>query len=150
MRLNGLKALVGELRGDGRAEVAADGQTVDILVPMEFKVRSGRKEIIMPEGAATELAARTNRPLVLAIARAHRWQRLLDSGEIPGVEAIAAKTGVDRTYIGRLLRLATLAPEIVQAVLAGNEPSGLSLTRLLGDLPMDWAEQRQVLASPRQ
>ena len=89
LRLHGLNSLVAELAGDGpvqgagvRVEPGRDGQTVDIRVPMEFKTRGGRKEIILPAGAGTEPKAQPNRPLVLALARAYRWQRMIDSGEV--------------------------------------------------------------------
>ena len=54
---------------------------------------------------------------------------------------------MDRSYVGRMLGLTSLAPDIMRAVLAGNEPNGLSLTRLRDDLPFNWAEQRQLLTS---
>ncbi len=79
LRVNGLNSLVGELQDDGPAEgadgcveMSKDGQTVDLRVPMEFKVRGGRKEIILPPDTESEANAQPNRSLVLALARAHR------------------------------------------------------------------------------
>ena len=76
LRLHGLNSLVAELVGDGPAEGAGgrvapgtDGQTVDIRVPMEFKTRSGRKEIILPPDAATTADVGPRSPLVVALAR---------------------------------------------------------------------------------
>jgi site-specific DNA recombinase len=157
LRLHGLNSLVAELAGDGAAEGAAgrvvpgaDGQTLDIRVPMEFKTRSGRKEIILPPGAATTADVGPRSPLVVALARAYRWQRMIDSGEVPGVEAIAAQHGVDRAYVSRILCLATLAPEIVDATLKGNEPSGMSVRKLMaGRLPVRWDEQRASWAGQK-
>lgn len=57
---------------------------------MEFKTRGGRKEIILPPNAEAEPKAQPHQPLVLALA--HRWQRMLDSGSVPGLEAIALGT----------------------------------------------------------
>lgn len=146
LRLHGLNSLVGELVGDGPVELAPDGQIVDVRVPMEFKTRAGRREIILPANAETGPKAEPNQPLVLALARAHRWQGMLDSGEAPGVEAIAAQHGVDRTYVSRILGLAMLAPEAVVAIAKGNEPSGLSLRKLTaGPLPVRWDEQQAAL-----
>jgi len=156
LRLHGLNSLVAELTGDGSAEGAAgrvapgtDGQTVDIRVPMEFKTRSGRKEIIsvrspsgLPPDAATAADVGPRSPLVVALARAYRWQRMIDTGEVPGVEAIAAKHNVDRAYVSRILGLTALAPDIVGAILAGNEPDGISLSELHKDLPEYWKDQR--------
>jgi len=44
--------------------------------------------------------------------------------------------GVDRTYVGRMLRLTTLAPDIIVAILRGNEPDGISLEKLRKNLPV--------------
>jgi site-specific DNA recombinase len=148
LRLHGLNSLVAELRGDGPAAVAggrvapgSDGQTVDIRVPMEFKTRSGRKEIILPPDAATTADVGPRSPLVVALARAYRWQRMIDSGEVSGVEVIAAQYGVDRAYVSRILGLAMLAPDLTQAALKGNESGGLSLRKLAKPLPSRWDEQ---------
>jgi hypothetical protein len=50
--------------------------------------------------------------------------------------------GVDGFYVRHILSLACLAPGIVEAIVAGEEPSGLSLDRLMGEMPMAWAQQR--------
>ena len=78
--------------------------------------------------------------------RISHWQRLLDSGQAAGMEAIAAQHGVDRTYISRILGLASLAPDIVGDILAGNEPDGISLSRLYRDMPLCWQDQRKMWA----
>jgi hypothetical protein len=152
LRLHGLNSLVAELTGDGSAEGAAgrvapgtDGQTVDIRVPMEFKTRSGRKEIILPPDAATAADVGPRSPLVVALARAYRWQRMIDSGEVPGVEAIATQHGVDRAYVSRILGLAMLAPDLTEAALNGDEPGGFSLRKLAKSLPVRWDQQGAVL-----
>ncbi|KPK45207.1 MAG: hypothetical protein AMK72_11305 [Planctomycetes bacterium SM23_25] len=66
---------------------------------------------------------------------------------------MAKALGVDRTYVGRtcppkpwrrrMLRLTSLAPDIVKAVLRGEEPEGISLRRLQKGLPVGWREQRE-------
>lgn len=38
---------------------------------------------------------------------------------------LAASLGVDRSYVARTLRLTSLAPDIVEAILYGEEPNGL-------------------------
>ena len=66
---------------------------------------------------------------MLAPARAYRWQRMIETGEVPGVEAIA-QHDVDRAYVSRILCLAMLAPDLTKAVMKGEEPGGLSLVKL--------------------
>ncbi len=74
---------------------------------------------------------------------AFHWQEIIDSGRYASVTELAEALGVDRSYVGRILRLALLAPDIVEAIVRGDEPSGLSLERLVMGMPMVWAEQRR-------
>lgn len=83
--------------------------------------------------------------LVVALARAHRWQKLLDDGKFKSVPDLAREIGLDPSFAARLLRLTLLAPNIVEAILLGEEPSGSSLTMLTKQLPLVWDEQRRVL-----
>ena len=145
LRLNGLNSLVGELAGDGPAVPDKDGQTLDVRVPMEFKVRGGRKEIILPPGAAAEPQAQPNGPLAVALGKAFKWQKMLEAGQIESVSALANRVGLDRSYVRRILGLVVLAPDIVKAILEGREPNGLSLAQLLNDVPMAWEQQRARL-----
>jgi hypothetical protein len=81
---------------------------------------------------------------MVAVARAHRWKELLESGRYGSWVEIAAAQGVDPSYVARILRLTLLAPDIVESVIDGTEPDGLSLGKLY-QLPMAWDEQRTVL-----
>lgn len=55
----------------------------------------------------------TNGSLVSALAKAYRWQEQLESGEYAGLEDLASANGVDRTRVGRILPVTSLAPETV-------------------------------------
>ena len=59
----------------------------------------------------------------------------------------AVRLGVNASYVGRHLNLTLLAPDIVDAILAGGEPDGLQLATLFR-LPMDWEGQRRHLGFP--
>jgi hypothetical protein len=80
-----------------------------------------------------------------AMAKAHAWRNeWLGPGGVT-YAAIAEREGIDLRYVLRLAKLAYLAPDIVRAVLSGRGVKSLSVARLtLGDLPMDWAEQRRL------
>lgn len=73
---------------------------------------------------------------------------MLDAREVESLTALAEKMDVDRSYVARFLRLNLLAPDIVVAILAGREPSGLSLARLTQTLPVLWHEQRERFGFP--
>ena len=123
--------------------VERDGDHILITIPMDLKRRCGRKEIIVPNGlpGAARSKPPTQEPLVTALARAFHWQELLDSGRYSSVTELAEALGVDRSYVGRIMQLSLLAPDIVEAIIRGTEPSGLSLERLVRGIPMVWEEQ---------
>jgi len=133
--------------------VCRQGDRITVHIPMVMKKRGGRKEIILPDGVApAQSPARkpmTQDALIIAIARAHRWKALLESGTYPSIDALAAAVKLDRSYVGRILRLTLLAPDIIQAILQGTEPSGLSLEKLTKTFPDDWDEQRRHFAIAR-
>jgi len=62
-----------------------------------------------------------------------------------GPRAIAKQTGLDGSYVRRILRFAFLAPDIVESILDGRQPHELTLAKLSRKLPMSWAEQRTIL-----
>lgn len=68
---------------------------------------------------------------------------MLDSGEVASFEELASRYDVDRSYIGRIPKLATLAPDIVEAILEDNKTNGLSLERLKKPFSLRWDEQRE-------
>ena len=127
----------------GRKVWIEDGAIV-IRIPMAFKKRGGRKEIILPEAGDAAEPLRPQRPLVVALAKALKWQETMETGAAGSIKELAKRNRVDPSYTARILRLATLAPDIVEAILDGREPSGLSLRKLTGNLPVMWNDQRRL------
>ncbi len=125
-----------------------DGRVI-IHIPMQFRRRGGRKEIIVPLGGDGREPGATPayQPLAVAVARAYRWKELLERGKFGSVTELAEAVGVDRGHVGRLLNLTLLAPDIVERILDGREPPGLSLRQLARIMPSQWDEQRRVAAS---
>jgi hypothetical protein len=88
--------------------------------------------------------------LVKALARAWRWQRLLDRGVYSSVTELAGAEENSKSYVSRILRLALLAPNIIEAILGGWADQRVMLERLERPLPSGWEEQRGILAAPEQ
>jgi hypothetical protein len=59
---------------------------------------------------------------------------------------MAAAERIERGYLGSLLRLTLLAPDIVEAILDGRQPEGLGLPTLMEPFPLEWDAQRTALA----
>jgi site-specific DNA recombinase len=71
----------------------------------------------------------------------------LAAGRARSLRELAERDGITRRYVRRLVDLAFLSPELVEAILQGRQPVELTATRLTEfDLPLDWADQRSLLA----
>ncbi|MDT8853945.1 hypothetical protein RNZ50_02640 [Paracoccaceae bacterium Fryx2] len=120
-------------------------ETITIHVPFRIVKRGGRKEMILPPGAREP--RQTDDTLVKALARAFRWKRMLDSGEYATIAELAQRERIAAPFLTRTMRLAQLAPDLVEAILDGRQPRGLTLEALRSPLPSDWAGQRQALVA---
>jgi hypothetical protein len=89
---------------------------VTVRVPMRIKRRAGRKTIVTPviDGLAAPTATRADPTLLKALARAFRYQRMLDEGRYASISEMAAAEKIERGYLGSLLRLTLLAPDVVE------------------------------------
>ncbi|MEJ6003678.1 hypothetical protein [Paucibacter soli] len=85
--------------------------------------------------------------LIALLAKAHDWAGKLTSGKAAGILEIATAEGVGSSYVNRVVHLAFLAPDIVQAITRSEQPPKINAAGLIAKvpLPLDWAEQRRVL-----
>jgi hypothetical protein len=129
------------------AETRLDGTTLVVRIPMRFQRRGGRKRIVAPDGS--ELAPSTkpqpDGTLVKALARAWRWQRMLDDGAY-SIRGIADMEQINASYVSRILRLALLAPDIVEDILTGSAADAGVLEQFKKPIPAGWDEQRKILS----
>jgi hypothetical protein len=92
-------------------------------------------------GGEAALPTRADPALVKALARAFRYQRLLDEGRYASISEMAAAERIERGYLGTLLRLTLLAPDIVEVILDGRQPEEMSLPGLMTSFPVEWHRQ---------
>ena len=132
-------------RTQGTAETwSLDGDTITVFIPMTWKKRrSGQKVIIAPDGSDAWAPAkpRPDETLIRALARAHRWNRMLESGRCRSIAEIAEAEKIDRSFVSRLLDLTLLAPDIQEAILEGRQGRGMQLEEMMGAMSGAW-EQR--------
>jgi hypothetical protein len=124
-----------------------DGRTLTVRVPLTVRKRGGRKQVVMPEGAGRgQPRPRVDNTMVKAIARAHRWKHLMESGRFASVTELAEAEKINQSYLCRVLRLTLLAPDIVEMILDGTQPAALQMDALLKPMPLEWAAQRAALS----
>jgi hypothetical protein len=129
--------------------VSKDGCFTTVSIPVTFRQRGGRKQILSPPGETPWLPVpRVDTALVKAVVRAYRWRQMLESGEYGSSAELAKAEKVNDSYLSRILRLTLMAPGIIEAILAGRQPSTLQLDDLLKPLPAEWAQQYFRLFNP--
>jgi hypothetical protein len=120
--------------------------TVTIRIPFSVRKRGGRKLVIVPENAeAAPSPRRSDSTLIKALARAHRWKRMLEGEGFSSIAELAKAEKINESYLCRILRLTLLAPDIVDLILDGRQPSHVQLDTLLKGIPIEWHVQFAVL-----
>jgi DNA invertase Pin-like site-specific DNA recombinase len=135
------------LKQSGPIPTNPSSDQVTLTLPFQLRRRGVEAKLIV----GNEIANPTIDPkLVETIRNAHRWLRLLSSGNASSVDAIAELDNISASEISRILALAFLAPDITKSILTGNQPIDLTAERLkrIGKLPACWNEQRRVLRMP--
>jgi len=125
-----------------RVTVSADGETITVHIPLTFKKRGGRKLVVTSDGAPWAPRPRVDNALVKALARAFRWQRMFESGRFANLTELAAAETITLPYLARVLKLAQLAPDLVEMILDGRQSADLTLRNLMEGVPVEWDTQR--------
>lgn len=125
--------------------------SITVRVPLKIRRRPGRKTLVMPlpdAGAAAAIPTRADPALVKALARAFRYQRLLDEGRYASITEMAAAEKIERGYLGCLVRLTLLAPPIIEAILNGRQSEGMTLPGLLEGVEAEWGHHLSTQGWP--
>ena len=126
-------------------EDPSDTLTLEQFVRLTMKKRGVELRLVIQNEPSS--SSKVDTVLLKTIARAHRWFDQLLSGEVKSLTAIATREGLNYRFVGKIIRLALLAPEIVEAIAEGRQPPELStelLTKRLR-LPLDWGDQKRLL-----
>ena len=117
--------------------------TMRVFIPLTIRKRNGRPKILPPD-EVTVRDGRSQDPHVLrAIARAWNWRRQLETGAASTIQDIATAEKVSDRYVGRLVRLAYLAPAVLEQLVIRRMPPALSLNDLVAVAERPWAEQME-------
>jgi site-specific DNA recombinase len=141
------EALLGGRVSSCASDTASDN-SIELKATVAFKRRGLEMRLVLPGVATQNERSRCEPTLIKAIARGRAWFEELATGRVRSLQELAKRDGITRRYIRRLVNLAFLSPQLVEAILQGRQPAELTATRLTElDLPLDWTEQRRLLAS---
>jgi DNA invertase Pin-like site-specific DNA recombinase len=146
-----IKLRRGPLLGGNVLSCASDepsDSALKLTAAVAFTRRGAETKLVLPGLAQQNHSPRCDPALIKAIARGRAWFEELATGRAGSLQVLAKREGISRRYIRRLVALAFLSPELLEAILQGRQPVELTTTRLTEfDLPLDWTEQHKLLAS---
>ena len=119
-----------------KVEILENGN-VKITIPMSFRSCAGRKRIV-----TQELNSNFNEPIITNLARAFRWQTLIDEGKFSNVHELARAIGKDMAYVSRITCFTLLSPEIIHGVLTGQLDQ-IGVEKCKQPFPILWDEQKK-------
>ncbi|MBB3211672.1 hypothetical protein FHW67_000920 [Herbaspirillum sp. Sphag1AN] len=137
----------------------AGGVQIETFMPWMLVRREVKRAVITPLDPTQDLAGKVKRTrhldeysdvsrILRAVGLSHYWQRLLHDGAVKSVTEIAAAEGLDLGRASRIARLAQLAPELIESILAGHEHLyGSQLLRR--KISFSWHAQCQLLPACR-
>ena len=138
--------LGGDVPSDALDQPSAS--TIELTTAVDYRHRGVGTKLLLPGLGQQSQELRCDPALIKAIARGRAWFEELATGRARSLQDLANRDGITRRYIRRLVDVAFLSPELVEAILQGRQPVKLTATRLTElDLPLDWTEQHKLLAS---
>lgn len=114
-------------------------------VPMLMKRRGIETRLII--GNQQDHEPCIDNTLIKAIAKARCWAEELISGKVSSLSVIASREGISGAHVSYMMNLAFLAPSIIEAIIAGQQPADVTSESLMKrtDLPLAWSEQEKLL-----
>lgn len=136
-----------DIEGKSR-QFMTDNQRVTII-PLKVRRKQNRKLLTPPSGTrANVMSGGLDIPMIKTLGKAFYWQRLLDEGKYATTTDLARALKLETGWVAEVLRMANLAPDIVEAILEGTQPRHLNLHTIRGRherLPRGWGEQKRFL-----
>jgi hypothetical protein len=134
-----------------KPKIKSDGRTITVRVPISIRKRGGRKLVLAPDGMEHDPrklhCQQVDNAMVKALARAFRWRDMLENHSCGTIKEIAQTERINESYVSRLVRLTLLAPDVLEAILAGRYPPAITLAKLMEPFPISWPEQRRAILS---
>ncbi len=122
------------------------------VIRLEIDVRlkrcGGEMRLVFPPDHLGPATSHPASSLLKALARGRTWHEWIVAGAVSGQAALSQRLGFNQRYVRRVLGCAFLAPDIVESILNGRQPSDLTFEKLTRAFPMSWVEQRKQLGFP--
>jgi site-specific DNA recombinase len=121
---------------------------IRLEIDARLKRCGGEMRLVFPPDHLGHATSQPTSSLLKALARGRTWHEWIVAGEVSDKRAIAQRLRLNERYVSRVLECAFLAPDIVESILNGHQPSDLTFAKLTRGLPMSWVQQRKQLGFP--
>ena len=115
--------------------------TIQIFVPLKLRKKNGRPKIMPPADYLPSEDSAQAPHILRAIGRAWSWRRRMEAGEFSTVQDLANAVGVTDRFIGRQIRLAYLAPEVLKRLIYKREVPAITIVELAECVDIPWRQQ---------
>jgi hypothetical protein len=115
-----------------------------VLIPLTIRKRNGRPKIVPPADVVPDTGG-VDPHVLKAIAKAWSWRRKLEAGAFFTLSDIADAEGVTPAYIRRMLKLAYLAPEVLEQILTARTSPAVSLKEMSTAMELPWGAQKSII-----
>ena len=119
--------------------------TIRVVIPLTVRRKNGRPKILPPADHVPSEARTQDAHVPRAIARAWNWRRKLERGEASTIADIANAENLSDRYVSRMVRLAYLAPDVLEKLVIHRIPPALSLNDLMAIADLPWPEQMEAV-----
>src|SRR3984893_4679568 len=127
-----------------KPKISSDGRTITVRLPISLRRRGGHKLVLVPdraEAAPGPMVRHVDNAPIKAIAGASRWRDMLENGDYSTIREAATAEKINEPYVGRVLGLTLLAPELVEAIIDGRQSPDITLAQLMAPFPAIWEHQ---------
>jgi len=119
--------------------------TMRVFIPLTIRKRNGRPRILPPADMIPANDGGVDPHVLKAIAKAWNWRRKLEAGAFSTLSDIADAEGVTPAYIRRMLKLAYLAPEVLEQIMIARTSPAVSLKEMATAADMSWDGQEAAI-----
>lgn len=123
----------------------AEPVTLRVHIPLTMRNRGGRPRILPPKEIEIAMDRGQDARLLRAIGRAWDWRCRLVRGDVTTIADLARAEGISDRYVSRVIRLAWLAPSVLERLVLLREPTVLSIFDLCGVAELPWIEQPEMV-----
>ena len=139
-----------------KVEAIIQGKSIDkpaepnlheMSIDMLFKSYEGRKCILLNghQVSHKDVDVKRHENMVRLIVQAFQLNEEFQKSKFSTIKEFAEKIDMDRTYLGDLLKLRFLAPEIITIIFKGQSPIHLNASKLMRTkFPRCWKQQKEV------